>query len=221
MRKWLAKVLAYLPHAMIAIIVVLIALLGYQRYAMNSAFERARQAGDIAVLGNTDANETVVAYIDYNCPPCAATGKAMAQVLKNRDDIKLVVRPLPMLGNRSETLARFAIAAALQDQFKTYHRTFLAEMRRQAQGKDEQLALDRADALRVARQAGLDIGELRQTVKSKRVDSLLTRNVDTSGQLDVIAVPTYIIGNDTYTPFEQNPTPADFHHMLDAVQQAP
>ena len=220
MRALLNKALAYLPHTIIAIIVVLIAVLGYRHYATERVIDHARQAGEMAVLGDAQADTTVVAYFDYNCPPCATAGKALTQVLNNRRDVRVIVRPLGMLGDKSEKLAELAIAAALQGKFQTYHRAFLDEMTRQAQGTDGQLELGRTDALRVARAAGLDTDELQKTAESKRVKAILERNIETSEQLDVLAIPTYIIGRHLYTPYYETPKADDFHRMLDAVQRA-
>ena len=220
MRTYLNKALAYLPHTIVAIIVVLIAVLGYQHYATDRAIDRARQAGEMAVLGNTQADITVVAYFDYNCPPCATAGKALTQVLNNRRDIRVIVRPLGMLGKKSKKLAEFAIAAALQGKFQAYHSAFLDEMVRQAQGTKGQLELGRTDALRVARAAGLDTDRLQKMAESKRMKTIFERNTETAEQLGVQAIPTYIIGRRSYTPYYKTPKADDFQRMIDAVQGA-
>lgn len=216
----LLKRLSNIPFYIVVLaIVVLIAVLGYQYYITERAISRAKQPGGMAVLGSPGAAVTVVEYVDYNCPPCASASDAIMQVLKTRDNVRVIVRPLPMLGEESKNVARLAIAAAGQDKFSAYHRALMDKIAELGRGEDSN-RLDRIQALKTARAAGIDTRTLKSAAESKRVRQILARNVETADSLDIRMVPTFIIGSRLYTPVDTTPGPDDFHRMLDVVQSA-
>ena len=220
MRVLFHKAWAYLPHMVITALVLLAAVLVYQHYATNSALERAKKPGAMAILGNPDAAMTIVEYVDYNCPPCAKASSALAQVLTKRRDVRAIVRPLPMLGKQSRQVAKLAIAAAAQNKFQAYHSALMAKIAELGRGKGKKgNKLNKDTALNVARATGLDLKALRSAAESQQVQKIVEHNVTTANKLEIRHVPTFIIGRRLYTPFNETPQPEDFHRMLDAVQR--
>ncbi|MEZ5582582.1 MAG: thioredoxin domain-containing protein [Candidatus Competibacteraceae bacterium] len=59
------------------------------------------------VAGNPDGDVTVVEFMDYNCPYCRKTFKALMQLAKDDSKVKLLFE-MPVLGAGSEFAARAA-----------------------------------------------------------------------------------------------------------------
>ena len=91
------------------------------------------QLGDVlhsstrqVTLGNPDAPITVVEFFDYNCGYCKrALDDTLA--LLDHDDVRIVLKEMPILGPGSVEAARVAIAVNLTapDRYLDFHRELL------------------------------------------------------------------------------------------------
>jgi protein-disulfide isomerase len=63
------------------------------------------------VLGNPDGDVTVVEFFDYNCPYCRRVMAEVKGLLADDDNVRLVYREWPILGDGSVFAARAALAA--------------------------------------------------------------------------------------------------------------
>jgi protein-disulfide isomerase len=118
------------------------------------------------VLGNPDGNVTFVEFFDYNCGYCKRAMDDMLTLMKNDPKLKIVLKEFPVLGPGSVEAAQVAIAVHMQDKsgkkYLEFHQKLLG-------GRGQ---ADKARALAVAKDIGLDMGRLDKDLASAEVDAL-------------------------------------------------
>lgn len=62
------------------------------------------------VLGNPDGAITIVKFSDFRCGYCRTASSDLAQLISENDQVRVVVKELPILGKDSEYAAAFALA---------------------------------------------------------------------------------------------------------------
>ena len=79
---------------------------------------------EFVVQGPDKPTATMVEFLDYNCGFCRELHPAIKDFLDIRKDVRYIARPIAVLGEGSERLARIALAAGLQDKFWEMHDAF-------------------------------------------------------------------------------------------------
>lgn len=159
--------------------------------AQNAAalFEDARNP----VFGPADATVTLVEFADYSCGYCKKAHPVIDALLETNDDLRVVVKQLPILGPGSVAAARVAIAAQRVDEskFAALHDALFAY-----RGK-----IDEAAALRLAAQAGYDADAVAAEIKSDAVASRINDNYMLSRALGVSGTPAFVLGDEVLRGF--------------------
>lgn len=138
------------------------------------------------VLGNPTGDVTVVEFFDYRCPYCKRTAPVIDQLVKEDGRIRRVMKEFPILGPESLFASRVALAAKAQDKYEPMHRLLIA-----AKG-----ALDQETVMKLAKEAGLDMAQLKRDLNSAAIDEALKKNRDLAGQLEITGTPAFIIGKE-------------------------
>jgi protein-disulfide isomerase len=165
------------------------------------AAESDRQQGAIAkyreqlfnskhqvTLGNPQGDVTVVEFFDYNCGYCKrALGDKLA-LIKADPKVRLVLKEFPVLGPGSIEAAQVSIAARMQDpggkKYLSFHEKLMM-------GRGQ---ADRARAMAVAKEAGLDMARLENDLKSAEVRESLEEVMRLAEAIGINGTPTYVIG---------------------------
>ena len=133
-----------------------------QQYSQ-SLFTSSRQV----VLGNPDGNVTFVEFFDYNCGYCKRAMDDMLTLMKDDPKLKVVLKEFPVLGPGSVEAAQVAVAVRMQDKtgkkYLEFHQKLLG-------GRGQ---ADKARALAVAKDIGLDMGRLDKDLASPEVKATL------------------------------------------------
>ena len=141
-------------------------------------------------LGNPNGNVTFVEFFDYNCGYCKRAMDDMLTLLKNDSSLKVVLKEFPVLGPGSVEAAQVAVAVRMQDKtgkkYLEFH-TKLLGGRGQA---------DKARALAVAKEVGLDMGQLEKDIASPEVKATLQEDFKLADALGLNGTPSYVIGSD-------------------------
>ena len=97
----------------------------------------AVEAGDDPALGPPDARVTVVAFLDYECTPCAEEAAALRRLQQRfPKDVRVVVRDFPLASHpNSARAAQAAACAGEQGRFWEMHDRLFADQRK-LQGED-------------------------------------------------------------------------------------
>jgi len=138
------------------------------------------------VLGNPAGDVTVVEFFDYRCPYCKRTAPVIDQLVKDDGRIRRVMKEFPILGPESLFASRVALAAKAQGKYEQVHRLLIA-----AKG-----ALDQETVMKLAKEAGLDMAQLKRDLSSAAIDEALKKNRDLAGQLEITGTPAFIIGKE-------------------------
>jgi protein-disulfide isomerase len=151
-----------------------------------SLFTSPRQV----VVGNPDGNVTFVEFFDYNCGYCKRAMTDMLTLLKDDPNLKVVLKEFPVLGPGSVEAAQVAVAVRMQDKsgkkYLEFHQKLLG-------GRGQ---ADKARALAVAKDVGLDMGRLDKDLASAEVKATLQESFKLAEALGLNGTPSYVIGED-------------------------
>jgi len=141
------------------------------------------------VLGNPDGNVTFVEFFDYNCGYCKRAMDDMLTLLKDDPKLKIVLKEFPVLGPGSVEAAQVAVAVRMQDKtgkkYLEFHQNLLG-------GRGQ---ADKARALAVAKDIGLDMTRLEKDLASAEVKATLQENFTVAEALGLNGTPSYVIGD--------------------------
>jgi len=142
------------------------------------------------VLGNPKGNVTFVEFFDYNCGYCKRAMSDMLTLLKDDSKLKVVLKEFPVLGPGSVEAAQVAVAVRMQDKtgkkYLEFHKELLG-------GRGH---ADRARALAVAKDVGMDMTQIEKDMKSPEVKSTLQEDFKLADALGLNGTPSYVIGDD-------------------------
>ncbi|HUL88248.1 MAG TPA: DsbA family protein [Pseudolabrys sp.] len=142
------------------------------------------------VLGNPNGNVTFVEFFDYNCGYCKRAMDDMLTLLKDDPKLKIVLKEFPVLGPGSVEAAQVAVAVRMQDKtgkkYLEFHQKLLG-------GRGQ---ADKARALAVAKDIGLDMGRLDKDLASPEVKATLQESFKLAEALGLNGTPSYVIGDD-------------------------
>ncbi|MBV1918954.1 MAG: DsbA family protein [Sphingomonadaceae bacterium] len=138
-----------------------------------------------AILGNPNGSVTLVEFSDFACGYCRRSVDDIKVLLKQKPQLRIVLRELPILSEQSAAAARMALAAAEQGKYDAfYHAMFAA-------GRPGPETIDAA-----ARKSGIDMKKARAAIKSPRIEAEIARNLDMARQLGFNGTPSWVAGDE-------------------------
>jgi protein-disulfide isomerase len=142
------------------------------------------------VLGNPQGDVTFVEFFDYNCGYCKRALNDMVELMAKDPKLKVVLKEFPVLGPSSVDAAQVAVAVRMQDKsgkkYLEFHQKLLT-------GRGQ---IDKAKALAVAKEIGLDMARLEKDLKSDEIGKTLEESMTLAQALGLNGTPSYVIGND-------------------------
>ena len=155
-----------------------------RRAAVRAHAEALFRTAEDPVLGPVGARVTVVEFTDYRCPYCRSMRGVILDLLRAERDVRVVVKPMPILGPASVTAARAALAAQMQGRFAPFHDALLA-----LRGD-----IDEAALVQVAAEVGLDAARLRRDMAGAEVTRRLSSALALAQALGLQGTPAYVVG---------------------------
>ena len=133
--------------------------------------------------GTAPSRVALIEFFDYQCVHCKASKAKINTVARANPDLRIVLKNLPILGERSIFLARASLAAYALDpkKFRTFHRALLSA----------KSTLPPPRVIHLAKQAGYDTVSLIRLTKQS--EGILKQNADLAHALGIIATPTFIV----------------------------
>jgi protein-disulfide isomerase len=114
----------------------------------------------------------------------------MMSLLKNDPNLKIVLKEFPVLGPGSVEAAQVAVAVRMQDKtgkkYLEFHQKLLT-------GRGQ---VDKARAIAVAKEVGLDVARIERDMASEEVRLSLEESFKLAEKLGLNGTPSYVIGND-------------------------
>lgn len=136
-------------------------------------------------VGNAEGETVIVEFFDYNCPYCKRAAESVKALLETDEDVRVVYREWPILGEGSVFASRAALAARAQGKYEEMH-WGLMEMRGRA---------DEASVLALARSVGLDLDQLRVDMDSDAVNNHIAASRQLAQSLGFTGTPAFVIGD--------------------------
>ena len=139
-------------------------------------------------LGNKDGDVTFVEFFDYNCGYCKRAMTDMMDLMKADPKLKVVLKEFPVLSAGSVEAAQVGVAVRMQDpsgkKYLDFHQKLLG-------GRG---AADKARAMAVAKEVGLDMAKLEKDLASPEVRNTLEENMKLAEAMGMNGTPSYVIG---------------------------
>jgi protein-disulfide isomerase len=161
----------------------------------------------VVVVGNPKGKETLTEFYDLNCPFCRLAAVDLGEMLKQDQELRLVLVPYPILGIPSIGAARVELAVAklgTPEQFYEFHRKIYAQRG----------TTDGPRALDVAAGLGLNKQNLLALADSEQITGTMKNLVNLGTALGLEATPSFVAGNLAILGY---PGPRALQAMVSAV----
>src|SRR6201989_1851941 len=139
-------------------------------------------------IGAKDGDVTFVEFFDYNCGYCKRAMTDMLDLMKADPKLKVVLKEFPVLSQGSVEGAQVAVAVRMQDptgkKYLDFHQKLLG-------GRG---AADKARAMAVAKDAGLDTARIEKDLASPEVKATIEENIKLAEAMGLNGTPSYVIG---------------------------
>jgi protein-disulfide isomerase len=154
------------------------------------------------VIGNTTAKAIITEYGDFKCPSCNAFQHDAGQQLRtnyiNSGKLKIVFKPLAVIGPDSDRAAQGAYCANAEGKFTEYHdkvydymwNTYYKNGNYNVESQD---LLDGQLLTKLAGQAGIDSVVFQKCLGSADFASNTQSNLDEASKVGISGTPTFII----------------------------
>ncbi|WP_326553945.1 DsbA family protein [Micromonospora sp. NBC_01813] len=174
--------------------------------------ERLVSAGSQRLTEAADGRVTVVEFLDYECPACAAAFPGVEQLRGEYDgQITYVVRNFPLsMHPNARTAALAAEAAARQGKFEEMYIALFQNQNAWSGQQQDQSAVFEG----YAEQIGLDIATFRSDMADPGLVDRVQADVDDGTAVGVSGTPTFFVNGER---FEGQPTYANLKAAVEAA----
>jgi protein-disulfide isomerase len=138
-------------------------------------------------VGNPAGDVTMVEFFDYNCGYCRRAMADLMNLMKADPKLKVVLKEFPVLGAPSVEAAQVATAVRMQDKSGKKYLEFHQKLLNSRQA-------DKARALAVAKEVGLDVARIEKDMASDEVRASLQESMQLADKLGLNGTPSYVIG---------------------------
>ena len=145
-------------------------------------------------FGNKDSELKIVEFIDYNCGFCKKNHEVMMNIINGNNDIKYIIKELPILGESSLLASKFAIIIYLVDGPKIYKKFYNLLMKH-----NSQLNFDILN--RIANKVGSSIKDFDPHLNTDKVNNVILKNLTLADKLSIDGTPTFIIEDNIFRGF--------------------
>lgn len=165
--------------------------------------------GEPPFIGSIEPDITVVLFFDYNCSYCKQAHKHIKKVLEEDKKVKFVLRPMPILGEKSVHVAKVALSVhkIAPDKFSKIHDQ-LMEMKNISE-----------ESIKSALQShDLDYKNVENEMNSFAIKSLINKNYDLAKNIGIKGAPSQVI-NGTFIPGFLEAE--KYHYIFKTIRSAP
>ena len=181
----------------LVVLVALVLLGAALSYWLGRSAPLGRHVGDSAVaariigdkaspeLSHGTADLTIVLFTDYRCPACRGADLAMRRAIARDGNVRVVYKDWPIFGDRSEQIARIALAAHRQGIYPAVHHALM-----------QSRSLDDAELRRIVERSGGSWPQLQSDLvrHGPWIANQLARNGQDAFGLGLKGTPGYLIG---------------------------
>lgn len=142
------------------------------------------------IFGNVNGDISIVAFYDYNCSYCKKAHSYNSEIMEFDPGVKLIFRPLPILGGTSMYAAKVSLAIhkVAKEKFLDIHNKMMKLQVINA--KTMKTLLEKHD---------IDYAIVENELNSHSVQQLINKNFEFAKNLGIQGAPSYII-NGNFVP---------------------
>ena len=140
------------------------------------------------VLGNPEGDVTVVEFMDYRCSYCRRAHPEVMELLEFDDNIRLIVKEFPILGEQSVLASRFAIATRVALGDEAYFAVHDGLMRLRGD-------VTEASLIALAEELGLDSAAIMAAVADPLVQQTIDYNYALGQRMQITGTPSFVFGD--------------------------
>lgn len=142
------------------------------------------------ILGNPNGNISIVAFYDYNCSFCKKANKYTNEIISLDQEVKLILRPMPILGGTSMFAAKVALAIQkiAPEKFLDIHNTMM-----------EMKLINKNTVKKLLEKHNIDYNLLDNEINSFYIKQLINNNFEFAKNLNIQGAPSYVI-NGNFIP---------------------
>jgi protein-disulfide isomerase len=137
------------------------------------------------VGGNPEGDVTLVEFFDYRCGYCRRVVGSLRALVDQDEDLRVVFKEFPILGEDSVRAARAALAAERQGLYMPLHFALMAT---------DDLSMD--GIMQAAAGVGLDTGQLAQDMESPEVQAEIAATYELARALGIEGTPAFVIDDE-------------------------
>ena len=139
-----------------------------------------------ASAGPKDARIVIAVFEDYQCGHCKMeAAPVIAGLLQEHPDVRIVFKEFPIFGDKSQTAARLAIAAARQGKFLPVYKALMAAPE-----------LDDAVIDKILAANDVNVAQARTVANSAAILAQLDDVFRLAGKMNVRGTPAFIVGDE-------------------------
>lgn len=139
------------------------------------------------VVGPDDADVTIVAFLDYNCPFCKQSAPHLKELMETDAKVRVIFKDWPILTEASVYGAQIALAAKYQGAYTTAHDALMAI---------PGTRITNEAMLEAVRASGIDMTKLQSALdeNGQAISDLIRRNLAQADAMGLTGTPVYLIG---------------------------
>jgi protein-disulfide isomerase len=132
--------------------------------------------------GNRDSRIQIVTFLDYRCPYCRKLTAILSDL--QAENVRIVYKEWPILGDSSILAARAGLAADKQGQYLAFHTRLMSS----------RLIPTAAYVEEIAAGLGMNRSQLRTDMNSPGVTLTIQRNSALASALGLVGTPALVVG---------------------------
>ena len=138
------------------------------------------------VAGNPDGSIDIVEFVDYRCGYCRKAHPEVKEIIEENDQVRLVYKEYPILGEESVIASRFAIATRMLFGGESYEAMQDALMAFSG-------SLNEVNLRRLANALDLDGDAILAEMTSDAVSDEINTNRGLGSQMAITGTPTFVL----------------------------
>lgn len=133
-------------------------------------------------IGKPDSQVQIATFLDYRCPYCKTLADILSKI--HNDNVRIVYKEWPILGDGSVLAARAGLAADRQGQYLAFHLRLMRSRFTPSIAYIEDLA----------RELGINAARLRDDMNSDGTTHAIQRTAALASALGFIGTPAMVVG---------------------------
>lgn len=149
--------------------------------------------------GNPNGDITIIEFLDYRCGYCRKAHNTIQKLIRSDENIKLIIKEYPILGEQSTLAARLAISVLQQSgplKYELLHKKLMTK----------NISLDQQNIQKILKDLKITPNDVINHLYSKEVTETLKSTRALGQKLKISGTPTFIIEENIirgYVNFDQ------------------